>query len=176
VGFSHRKKRVTITADFSRGISSARETLADIKFIDPGKPIPPPILLPTREDEDFLEDLVNLGIALQGKRTRAAMNVRWSDREFEVSGDKEDALDLRLTVSRRLASGLSADFNVYWQHLDNDSNVDSESTLFSSFGLSKALGRRTSVGVSLSHRDEDDEGGGSSTENRIAINITTSFL
>ena len=186
---SHRSRRITLSLDASHDVTNRRTSrLVDDFFflVDPngnllldpitGQPIVVNIPNIEQTDEDFLRTRIRAGILISGRRTSISLSADTENRKFEVSGDDEDTYGLSASVSRRLASDLSASLNGRYEQSENSANEDSD---FYRVGLfvNKTLTSRSSLRFELSYRERDsDRPNDDYDEIRAGITLATSFF
>ena len=178
--FEHATRRTRLTGSFEQNVTNARQAQLNDSFLPDLNDTGVPSLdlnpaLPPLTSEDYLNTSVRLGIALTGLRTNTALNVGWSQREYEVSGNSEETYDVTISGNRRLGSRYDGKAVVTWQQIDSSVGNDSETYQFR-VGADRTLGRYSSIGLEFSHYHQDNETTDSITENRITATFSTSFL
>jgi uncharacterized protein (PEP-CTERM system associated) len=188
VRFNHRTRRTTLSVDAVREVSNRRASrLVDSFFVlvdADGVPIQDPISgdlvtinIPQLEqdDEDFLNTELRGAISVIGLRTSVSLFVDLAQREYEISGNDEDAYGAGFRVSRRMGQGITSSLSATYDRVERSNDSDSD-TYDVALKLSKALSTKTSVALDLLHRERDSGGTNDFTENRIGISVSTSFL
>ena len=181
---SHRTRRTVLRADYSRTVSNARNVVFDalnFRVIEDGSPAVDPItgepeirtlLIPRLIDEDFVREAFGLGATISGNRTSMSLQLDWSNRTFEISGDKEDSFGVTARISRAFTPITNGTARLSWEQTEPDSGVD-RSTYLVALGFSRQLGRQSSLSLDISHRQQDDSNGDSFDENRVSAGFTT---
>lgn len=186
--FTHRTKRTVLSLEASREVSNRRDArLVDAFFflldgdgnriLDPATGNPLIVNIPQlREtDEDFLSTQLRAAVSVNGRRTAVTVAATATNRQFEVTEGDEDSYALTARVSRQLGGKLRAALTGGIRHADSATDGESD-TYDTQVSLSKSLTRRTSATVTYLYRDHDSSAGGSYTENRVGVALTTSFL
>jgi uncharacterized protein (PEP-CTERM system associated) len=181
---SHQTRRTRLSASYARTVSNARsvvqEALTGYVFVDgeplvnevTGEQITLDVLVPRLIDEDFVRDTVNLVATLSGKRNSLSLQTNWSSRSYEISGNEEDALGFSLGFSHALTPRTNGTARLSWQQTEPDTGPD-RSTYLVGLGVSRRLGRFSSVSFDLSHRQQDDTNGDAFDENRVSAGFST---
>lgn len=176
VNFNHRSRRTEMQISYSRGLTNARNFAA----------VPAPIGIgliyegvnpttPSLTGEDFVNDSLSGQLTLQGRRTTLGISLDYTLRSFEVSGNKEWLFAIGMTGQRELSNALSMNASLYWQHIDPPGLGDSAVTT-ASMGLSRSVGRHSSLNLDFQHRQQTGDVTTGYTENRISATFQTRFL
>jgi len=187
VDFSHVTKRTRIQADYSRSLTNVDNVLEQrlepginpdgTPVLDPitGLPIVEPIIVYVPTDENFIRTSVGGSVTLTGRRTNVVGSVRYSEREYDESGDSDESTLFRLSADRRLAERLSVNASTGVRDFSSSSG-DENSSYFFQLGINRSFGRRSSIGATLSHRvyEPDDDTG--YTDQRFSLTFRTGFL
>lgn len=167
IGFSHRTRRTSLAFSYSRSISNVRNFLASDQA---GTGINPSLTT-----EDYLADQAQLSVSVKGRRTTLSSAVVFSKQAYEVSGLQDWSLSWDLGATRQLAKNLSANARVYLGYLDPNGPGDSRISQYSA-GLSRGIGRHSSLGMDVSHRKQTGTSSSAYTDKRVGLSFRTSFL
>ena len=96
-------------------------------------------------------------------------------RTYEVSSSKEWLFAAGLNGRRQLSSDLSVNASLFWQYIDPPGLGDSELTS-AGLGLSRSLGRYSSLNLDFQHRQQSGDANTEYAENRVSASLQTRFL
>lgn len=171
----HRSRRTSIGFSMSRDVSNTRSLVIDEAFLqdlaDAGIILPPGIVPVTLRNEDFLTDRASLDLKVTGRRTNIGLVLSWDDRTYELSGDDEQVARATLSASRRITPQLSATLRTTYRDVQNSATNDSEYIDYG-LGLSRRLGRESTLAFDLSRRERFSDTAEEYTEHRLSITLT----
>lgn len=176
VNFSHRSRRSELQVTYSRGLANARDFAAAPVPIGIG-PIGGGVnpTAPSLSGEDFVSDALSGELSLNGRRTTVSASLDYSLRTYEVSGSKEWLVGAGINGQRTLSSALSLNGGLYWQYIDPPGLGDAEIQT-ATLGISRTVGRDSSLSLSFQHRQQSGDTTTEYTENRISASLQTGFL
>lgn len=177
VNFTHRSRRTELQITYSRGLTNARDFAGvpapiGIGPIDGGGVNP---INPSLTGEDFVSNRLSGELTAQGRRTTLSTSLDYTLRTYEVSGSKEWLVGIGLTGQRQLSSVLSLNANLYLQYIDPPGLGDTE-VLTATAGVSRSVGRYSSLNLDFQHRQQDGDASVEYTENRASASFQTRFL
>jgi len=176
VNFSHRSRRTEMQVAYTRGLTNARNFAAAPVPIGIGQineEVNP--ITPSLTGEDFVSDSLSGGLTFQGRRTTLSTSLDYTLRTYEVSGSKEWLFGAGITGQRQLSSILSLNAGLYWQYIDPPGLGDSD-VLTGILGMSRSVGRYSSLNLDFQHRQQTGDTTTEYTENRISASLQTRFL
>jgi len=185
---SHATRRTELSVKGSRSLTNSSTLLAEsasFGIFDPdGTPVVDPIdgdplvvdgLLLTETDENYINTSLGVDIALTGRRSSITGSVTYQEREFDVSGEREDTIAYRLKGSRNLSGATKMTAGIRYADFSS-SNAADDDTLDFTLGITNQLGRFSQIGASLSHRIFNSSDDSDYTEQRLSLTFTTRFL
>jgi uncharacterized protein (PEP-CTERM system associated) len=186
--FKHTSRRTSITADLSRSLTNTNTLLGvplDFAVVDAsgnlvvdpvtGDPLIETLTLLVPTEDNFINTRAGVTLSIEGRRTTLAARTIYSEREYDVSGEKTKNLHFRLSASRRLSADTSLTANLGVGTYSTSIDTNDDHTYDASLSYSKQLGRRSSVRTNVRHRIHDIDGGGGYTENRIGVSFQYRF-
>lgn len=178
---SHRHKRSSWTATYTREVASARtERLRTTVFRLEEDPDTGAILFVPVDTSDpssssnFVTNRFRSGYSLQGRRSSMRLSAGYVWREYEGAREDDGSADVRITGSRQLSGKTSANVGLGWaqQRRDrfDDEGIEELDQMSFDAGLSRTLSPRSSVNLQYRFRDGEDY-----QENRITVGFSTSW-
>ena len=183
---SYKRKRSTFTVSYSKGITNSRSLLREQQvfvLVDEfGRPVVNPITgfpflvvqdVAILNEGNFVDERMDLGYAWRGKRSNFSLNVGQSN-QSGLDGVATDGTlkNISADYRRELSRHLSGDLGVNWSDTDASSGAQAETWRYL-IGLSRKLGKNTSVSARYSHIERDSTStGDSSKENRLALTFS----
>jgi len=186
--FTHSTRRTKASIKSSRSLTRSSTLLANsatFAVLNPdGTPVLDPItgdplvvtgLLLTPADENYINTSLGIDITLTGQRSSITGGVTYQEREFDLSGKREDVVSYRLNGSRDLSGATKVTAGIGYADFSSSSDADDD-TLDFSLGITNQLGRFSNIGVLFRHRIFDSSDDSGYTEQRLSLTFSTRFL
>jgi hypothetical protein len=169
---SHKSRRTTLNLAFAREVSNTRADILDNDFVSPLAGPSTQILPVDFVDEDYLTTRLSFDVQGNGRRTNVGAGISWEERSYEVTLKEQQIFRVTADASRRLGSNLNGNLRFSWEDIE-DSTTDDSQNYALSLGVSRTLGRESSVGVDVSRRERfSDNSAREYTEHRLSITLS----
>lgn len=126
-------------------------------------------------DEDYLSTEVGGSVEISGRRTQVGFDMSFENREYELTRRRQDVRTVGMYASRQMAGRKTAFADIYRQQISSDLQGDSGYWRYG-VGVSRAVGRYTSLSLRLSRLERSGAGTSDFTEHRIGLVLTTKMF
>lgn len=169
---SYRRRNATLTASYSKVLTDANTELQTLA-IDPvtGTVFPVAIL----NNDFFIDERFTGTLTLQGKRTTVDFSATHSRQAYQNRPERSELAKLGVSASRSLSGRVSLNTSLNWYQQD-ESTTQSAQIWQGRLGMSVKTGPKSSLSVSYSYNQRDDDTPGESyEENRVSATFTLSL-
>jgi hypothetical protein len=173
--FTHRSRRSTIKLGYSRELTDARTLiLQEQLFIETDPITNQPILvardIPVLGDSVLVNERFDGSYTLQGKRSKLRISADHSTQIYQDAvTDGSKLMGLSVNFDRTLDGKTSANAGIRWRHSEQSSGEEADTGSID-VGLTRKLGPKTNVKLSLRHTERDsDVADDSYDENRVTV-------
>jgi uncharacterized protein (PEP-CTERM system associated) len=184
--FSHRSRRSTFKAGYSRELTDARTLIMEQELyilVDDvtGLPIVDPVtgypVIISRDvavinDTTLVNERFDASYTLKGKRSTLNIRADHSEQIYQdATGDGSKLMGISVGVDRQLDGKTSANTDVSWRRSESTAGEQAD-TASLQVGLSRELGPKTHLNVNYRYTERDSETTGDSyDENRVTVGL-----
>jgi len=129
----------------------------------------------THTDEQYVIETLNTGFLLETRRSSFSVDAHFTQRRYEVSGDKGRDIGIDVDWDRRLTPKTNTKVGLSWQKNREDEDATEDKRWTVSLGLSRRLTPHTHANLDYKYRRLDSSGSSASEyrENQVSLTLAS---